>query len=922
MLSVRWKLIAPFLLIILLVVGVLLPVATTLVSRRVEAEADRRLSQIAESVAVLIDNSEARALLSANFVANLTEVEAAGVDPTSLGEVLVPRRDSLALQELSFYAANFKPGDVPTFYGGPVVARRLQVSQHTIAVREALILQALQEGQAVSGIAIAPQSSQIIGVAPVRVTGSNGLTTRGVILAVFYLDDAFIGEVSQVLGADVAVVKDNAVIVSTIDQASGYERLLQQGFIDPNGGMTARNLAYGNGIQERLLAHPLVLNNQPEGSVLVAQDIKNLFQVRADLQTLLMAFAAVVVGASLIFGALVIVNFARPLAGLAQATHAVSTGQFEQRVRITRMFFTRDEITELGENFNVMTGRLQDFYNNLEAQVQARTRELVAERNKLDQALKDLALARDQALEASRAKSTFLANMSHELRTPMNAIIGYSEMLQEEAQELGQEDLVPDLQKILAAGKHLLGLINDILDLSKIEAGKMDLYLETFDLTAMVQDVTTTIQPLIAKKSNRLELQLSDNLGAMRADLTKVRQGLFNLLSNASKFTENGVIILRVNRELTSAPELGRNGQETIAPVEWITFSVIDTGIGMTPDQLGRLFQAFSQADASTTRKFGGTGLGLAITRHFCRMMGGDVTVESTHGQGTTFTIRLPAEIEEKLPEPLLISPDTKTLQSANGAACTVLVIDDEPSVGDLMKRYLTKEGYRVEIARGGKEGLRLAKELRPDAITLDVMMPDMDGWAVLASLKSDPELADIPVIMLTIMDQKNIGYALGASDYLTKPIDRERLSAVLKKYRCGQPECPILLVEDDEPTREVMRRTLEKEGWQVIVAENGRVALERLQATKPELILLDLMMPEMDGFEFVARMREREDWRQIPVVVVTAKELTNEDRLRLNGHVEKVLQKGAYSREALLAEVRDMVALSLREKPAAKTTT
>ncbi len=924
MLSVRWKLVIPFLLIALLVVGLLLPAASELVSRRVEAEADRRLGQIAESVALLIENSEERARLSADFVANLPEVESAGRDEGLLGQVLVPRRDALALQELSYYSSDFAPGSLPVFYGGPVVARRLQVSQHTTQVREALVQQALATGQAVSGMAIAPQSSQIIGAAPVRLATADGMTTHGVVLAVFYLDDAFTADVSRVLGAEVAVVKDNAVIVSTIDKASGYELLLQRGFIDPLGGMTSRNLEYGNGIQERLLAGPLILNGQPEGSVLVAQDIKNLFQVRQELQTLLAVFAGVIVLATLAFGVAVIVNFAQPLASLAQATHGVSLGKLEQRVKVTQIGWFKDEITELGVNFNAMTERLQDLYNNLEAQVQTRTRELVEERNKLDRALRELAVARDQALEASRAKSTFLANMSHELRTPMNAIIGYSEMLAEEAAELGQEDFVPDLQKILAAGKHLLGLINDILDLSKIEAGRMELYLETFDLQTMIHDVATTIQPLVAKKANTLKVEAAPHLGVMRADLTKVRQALFNLLSNASKFTENGTITLTVQREsdrsgVAEQRSGGAGEQESRGaplPGDWIIFSVSDTGIGMTPEQMGRLFQAFTQADASTTRKFGGTGLGLTITRHFCQMMGGDVIVESEPGQGTTFIIRLPAEVREKAPEAAPAGTEAIAAPPQNGA-CTVLVIDDEPTVGELMKRYLNKEGYRAEVATGGREGLRLARELRPDAITLDVMMPDMDGWAVLAALKSDPELADIPVIMLTIMDQKNLGYALGAADYLTKPIDRDRLSAVLHRYRCGAPECPILLVEDDAPTREMMRRTLEKEGWLVIEAENGRVGLERLLRQKPELILLDLMMPEMDGFEFVTHLRQREDWRQIPVVVVTAKELTPEDRLRLNGHVEKVLQKGAYSREALLSEVRDLVAIGVRDKKA-----
>jgi len=916
-LSIRWKLILPFLIIILLVVGVLLPITTSLLAQRLEGEADRRLSQIAESVAALIQNSEEQAQLSAKFVASLPEVGAAKNDKTLIGQALAPRQAELGLQELSYYAADFKAGDLPLYYGGPVVARRLQVSEHTVQIRNALILRVLQTGEAASGIAIAPQSSQIIGVAPVKsMEGAHAL--QGFVLAVFDLDDAFAARIKNILGADVGVVKDNAVIVSTIDRASGYELLLQQGFIDPQGTVTAKNINYGNGVQQRLLAHPLVLDNQPQGTVLVAQPINDLFQVRQDIQIALIVFAAIVALASLLFGAASIFNFARPLTELAAATHEVSTGRLDRRVRVTQMFSVRDEITELGENFNLMTERLQNFYENLEQQVQERTRELVNERNKLDAALKELAVARDQALEANRAKSAFLANMSHELRTPLNAIIGYSEMLQEEAVDLGQDSLISDLQKIHSAAKHLLQLINDILDLSKIEAGKMDLYLETFEVSPLIQDVVMTIQPLVEKKANALDVRCPDDLGVMYSDVTKVRQVLFNLLSNACKFTENGKITLAVERKTEDRRRKteGEIPPSTVhrlpASEDWITFRVTDTGIGMTAEQVNKLFKEFSQADSSTTRKYGWTGLGLAITRRFCQMLGGDVTVESESGQGTTFVIRLPAQTPKAggSSEPLTETEMVELVSSPlpmNGAG-TLLVIDDDPTARELMQRYLTKEGFQVALAASGEEGLHLARELHPAAITLDVMMPGMDGWAVLSVLKADPTLADIPVIMLTIVDNKNIGFALGASDYITKPIERERLVRVLNKYRCEVPPCTILVVEDDAIIREMMRRMLEKEGWTVAEAENGRVGLEQVVAQSPQLILLDLMMPEMDGFEFVARLRKMPAGQAVPVVVVTAKDVTPEDRLKLNGYVEQILRKGAYSREELLGEVRDLV--------------
>ncbi|HLJ92282.1 MAG TPA: response regulator, partial [Gemmataceae bacterium] len=543
--------------------------------------------------------------------------------------------------------------------------------------------------------------------------------------------------------------------------------------------------------------------------------------------------------------------------------------------------------------------KLQQHAHNLEEEVTERKRaeeEVRQSESCLRKTNQELALARDQALEANRAKSTFLANMSHELRTPLNAIIGYSEMLEEEAQDLEAETLVPDLQKVRSAGKHLLALINDVLDLSKIEAGKLDLFLETFELPTLIQEVATTIRPLIEKNHNTLVMDSPAELGSMHADLTRVRQCLFNLLSNAAKFTENGQITLQASRET----ETGK---------EWIRFSVRDSGIGMTPEQQAKLFQAFTQADASTTRKYGGTGLGLAISRRFCQMMGGDISVESALGKGSLFTIRLPALVTKPKPEPVAASEESQPSEapvqtpSPNGGD-TILVIDDDPAVRDMLTRYLSREGFRVVTAAKGTDGLRLAKELHPKAITLDVVMPNMDGWAVLSALKADATLANIPVIMLTIMDEKNLGFTLGAADYLTKPLNREQLRSILKKHQLSQGPGLALVIDDELSAREVLRRSLEHEGWTVLEAENGQRGLERVAEQPPHLILLDLMMPTMDGFEFVQQLRQHEEWRNIPVVVVTAKDLTAEDRQRLNGQADSIMQKGSYSREELLREI------------------
>jgi signal transduction histidine kinase/CheY-like chemotaxis protein len=523
--------------------------------------------------------------------------------------------------------------------------------------------------------------------------------------------------------------------------------------------------------------HDVTLNGEHLGTLILQSDMRQ-WRLRVKRYAGILCVFVLISGLFALFISSKLQRLiSRPILHLEDTMRMVTANK-NYEIRATQAY--SDEIGRLINGFNTMLAEIQQRDTALRGaneQLKSRTGELENEILYRKQTQEELLKAKHAAEEANRAKSTFLANMSHELRTPLNAIIGYSEMLEEETRESGRSEEVQDLRKIQSAGKHLLSLINDVLDLSKIEAGKMGLHLETFDVPPLIDEMMTTLQPAAAKNSNTIQVQVANDVRAMRADVTKVRQILFNLLSNACKFTDRGIISVDVD-------------QNRIEGHDWVRFRVSDTGIGITAKQKENLFHEFSQADASIARKYGGTGLGLAITYRFVQLMKGRISVESDPGKGATFTVHLPAQVIAETPESARSTGNSNEmvpLAEFKIHKDTILVIDDDASVRDLMSRFLGKLGFHVVAAASGEEGLRLARQVRPLVITLDVVMPESDGWTVLKKLKSDTSLAETPVIMVTIVDNEAMGIDLGASNYLIKPVDRDRLAVLIEKHRNGR---------------------------------------------------------------------------------------------------------------------------------------
>ena len=591
----------------------------------------------------------------------------------------------------------------------------------------------------------------------------------------------------------------------------------------------------------------------------------------------------------------------RPLNQLVDATKAISSGDLSTEITVQ----SKDEVGVLAASFNQMARDLKasidekDQYARqlaklnveLEDKVRARTRELEA-------ANRELQIANVKIREADRLKSEFLANMSHELRTPMNAIIGFTRLVRRKAADLLPARQLENLEKVEISANQLLALINDILDLSKIEAGKMSVNIMPFEFIPLVDTCFSTVEPMIKAGKVRLIKEMPEDLPEMLSDQDKLKQIIINLLSNALKFTEKGEVKLSAAVEDAS-----------------LKIAVSDTGVGIPADALEYIFDEFRQVDGSSTREHGGTGLGLSITKKLTHILGGTIEASSVEGEGSAFTVILPLtrQDEESHPE----APDLEEEQyppDRAKAKKTLLAIDDDPNSLLLLRQNLEDEGYYVVGALSADEGIRKAMDIQPFAITLDILIPQKDGWEVLSHLKMDPATRHIPTIVLSIIDNKELEFSLGAFDYMVKPFDKEAIMAALQRIP-GIHAKRVLVVDDEPAAVDLLTQILQEEGYQVKGTYSGEEALRVLEAAPQDIILLDLLMPEMDGFEVIQRVKAHPRWRDIPIIVVTAKDLTDSDWGFLHRSVDRIIQKSGLAGENLMKEVQGL----LREHDASR---
>lgn len=608
-LNIQAKLVFPLALTILILVAVLSPLTNQILASRIEDEADRRLGEIATSVGKLIENSEILARNNATLLAKQIEITNMFADNAEPEKLLNIKTD-LGLQELSLYSANFKTGDQAFFYGGPNVTRRLQVSEDAIQIREALILKALNEKVAVSNVAIAPQGSQIMGVAPVYHPFTNQLL--GVVLTAFYMDDAYIQNISQIINTDVAIVKDNAIIVSTIDSASEFESLINSGWLmTGNVSNPVLNITYSDSMEYRMLGNTLMVSNIEQGFVVVAQPIEQLFNLNRSIQVILFTIIGVFALTALWFWIAAFITLTRPLVQLTDATSNISKGDFAQKIPIAYLLF-KDEITLLSENFNTMTDQLNESYTQLEARVEQRTQEL--------------AEARDEAVLANKSKSEFVSVVSHELKLPMTSIKGYSDLMLAGATGELNENQSSFLTTIRNNVNRMATLVSDLADISRIESGNLRIEPRSVPVWDVVDEVLNITHTQMEQKKQTISLDIPEDLPKAWCDRNRLSQILTNLVSNANKYTpENGAVFVQASQS---------NGM--------IQIKIEDNGLGIAPEDQVKLFNNFFRSADEKIREAPGTGLGLSITKNLIELQGGKIWFESTYRKGTTFYFTLP----------------------------------------------------------------------------------------------------------------------------------------------------------------------------------------------------------------------------------------------------------------------------------------
>ena len=587
----------------------------------------------------------------------------------------------------------------------------------------------------------------------------------------------------------------------------------------------------------------------------------------------------------------------KPILDIEEASKRVAHGDFSRPASV----MSRDEIGELALEFNKMAERLEEYYSALGKKVEDRTEELMAANSELSQKKAELEDKNEELSRVNRMKTLFLANVSHELRTPLNSIIGFSELLQEKSFGELNEKQTQYSKFIHASGTHLLHLINSILDLSKIEAGRMDLAKEKFSVSELIGDAVGSVRPIAHKRNIGIDVKETRASIMITADRSKLKQVMLNLLSNAVKFNiEDGKVIVDWGvKEEPKGMTVGKS----------FYIEVTDTGMGIKEEDIKRLFTEFEQLDASITREHGGTGLGLALTKKLVELHGGNIRVESEHGKGCKFIVTVPQEPGEVEVASLNPEPVVFVSNVMEASRPVILVASESDGLNHLLKVYLSGDRYDVIMANDGPELLRKAKEQKPFSIVMGIRLRKMDGWEVLKELKRGAETRDIPVVIVSATNDKELGFALGAVDYLEKPVDKTRLLQTLGRLsfttKTKSQKMTILAVDDEPQVLALMGDILEKEGFSVIKASDGKTAVKMIVEQHPDLVILDLMMPGMSGFDVCDRLKEYHEAKDIPIIIFTAKEITAEDKERLGTGIKKIIKKASFSKEDLLSEIR-----------------